>query len=177
VLWAAGAVFVLACGREPPPARSDDSPVRTDSTAFWTDSVVYHLVRDERGWGARIGYRFRNLAADTVYAVNCNGATSVAVERRVGDGWVTFWAPMLNMCLSPPIAIPPGEVLDASLSLWGAPPGGNVGPEYSDTTFTGRYRLNWWNLVFHYDPDSPGFGDTVPLKYRVSNEFELRLRR
>lgn len=143
------------------------------AVAITTDSAVYHLERDERGWGARIGYRFRNLAEDTVFAVNCNGATSVAVERREPGGWATFWAPLVNGCLSPPIVVPPGGTLDSVLSLWGAPPGGNVGPEFNDTIFAGRYRLVWWNLVSHYDARSPGFGDSIPLQYRVSNEFGL----
>jgi hypothetical protein len=30
------------------------------------------------------------------------------------------------------------------------------------------------SVVLDYDSDGQGFGDPVPVEYRVSNEFELR---
>jgi hypothetical protein len=117
------------------------------------------------------------MTPDTLYAVNCNGATSMALEKKEPDGWRVVWAPLINGCLSPPIIIAPGALLEDTLALWGAQPGRNIGPEFTDTAFGGSYRLIWWNLVFHYDPDRSGFGDTVPTKHRTSNELELGVTR
>jgi hypothetical protein len=147
---------------------------RKQTTAIETDTSVYTLTRDSLGWGTSIRYSFTNSSADTMYAVNCNGSITVALERKEGTEWQTFWAPLINGCLTPPIVTPPGTGVEARLELWGAPPGGNVGPEFRDTIFDGTYRLVWWNLVTHYNTDSPGFGDTIPLVHRVSNEFTLK---
>lgn len=168
-------VTVVACGGSD--SSRANAPVNRDqAVSFQTDTTRYVLDRDATGWGTQISWSFQNISPDTVYAVNCNGATTIAVERREAGGWEVHWAPLTNACLSPPVAIPPGETLSGRLDLWGAPPGGNVGPEFRDTTFSGVYRLAWWNLVHHYDPAKPGFGDTVAVRHRVSNEFALRRR-
>jgi hypothetical protein len=176
--WSCLLLSSFACTSDNVPATNGTEETRDDSTAaIQTDTTFYVLERDERGWGTQIAYRLRNTTEDTMYAINCNGAISIAVEKKEPAGWRTFWAPITNACLSPPFTIPPGETYNAPLSLWGAPPGGNVGPEFSDTTFDGVYRLVWWNLVSHYAEDRQGFGDTLPLDLRVSNEFTLRARR
>jgi hypothetical protein len=178
ILGPALLLSAFACTAENAPATNDGASTPDGLTAaIQTDTTFYVLERDEHGWGTQIAYRFRNATADTIYAINCNGAISMAVEKKEPTGWRTFWAPVTNACLSPPITVPPGETFSAPLSLWGAPPGGNVGPAFSDTTIEGTYRLVWWNLVSHYAEDRQGFGDTLPLDLRVSNEFTLRGRR
>ena len=87
-----------------------------------------------------------------------------------------MWSPILNQCLSPAITIAPGAAHTDSLVLWGAPPGGNIGPEFTDTSFDGSYRLVWVNIVTHYNTSTPGFGDSIPAVHRTSNEFTLRAR-
>lgn len=99
------------------------------------------------------------------------------MEKKDSVGWHTVWAPLINGCLSPPITLAPGNSVSDTLSLWGAPPRGNVDPEFIDTVFDGTCRLVWWNLVHHYNTDQSGFGDTVPLLHKISNEFTLRPRR
>jgi hypothetical protein len=167
-------LIFAACDREA--ARAGAHTDSASSVPIRTDTTEYFLGRDARGWGTRIPFRFTNLAADTAYAVNCNRATSIALEKKESTGWRVVWAPITNGCLSAPITIPPGKTFDDSVALWGAPPGGNVGPEFADTVFDGTYRLVWWNLVFHYSAENVPFGDTIPVRYRASNEFSLRAR-
>jgi hypothetical protein len=174
VTWYALLLAFAACDREAP--RVDAAKDSASTVPIRTDKTEYTLARDDRGWDTRIPFRFTNLAADTAYAVNCNGATSIALEKKESTGWRVVWAPITNGCLSAPITIPPGKTFDDSVALWGAPPGGNVGPEFADTVFEGTYRLVWWNLVFHYSTENVPFGDTIPVRYRASNEFSLRAR-
>ena len=159
----------------PDSGTSDRAPPRNDPGApIQTDRPAYLLVRDDQGWGARIPFEFTNPAPDTLYAINCNGAITLALEKKAASEWEMFWMPMTNACLSPPVVIPPGGAFRDTVDLWGAPPGGNVGPEFRTTDLTGTYRLIWANLVSHYSDGIPQLGDTVPTAYRVSNEFELR---
>ena len=167
-----------SCGRagdtDLDPASDEARVVARDSSApIRTDAASYRLVWDDRGWSATIPFEFTNPAADTLYAVNCNGAIAVALERKEGTAWSTFWVPMMNACLSPPVVIPPGQLHRDTVELWGAPPGGNMGPEFRSADVEGTYRLIWTNLVSHYDDRAAGFGDTVPAAYRHSNDFQL----
>jgi hypothetical protein len=164
-----------ACSPDEPPAPGQPpaeaaprppEPLRTDAPS-------YQLVRDGVGWRTEITAEFLNTYPDTLHAINCNGALTVAVEKREEAGWTTFWAPMTNACLSPPVTVPPGEAITLPLTIWGAPPGSDAGPQFADTTFAGSYRLLWWNLVSGYDATRGDMGDTIPLRYRVSNEFSL----
>src|SRR5690349_17822267 len=85
-------------------SRDPSAPIQTDATS-------YLLARDGVGWRADMRLVFHNVTGDTLHAVNCNGALTLAVERRVEAGWTTFWAPLTNGCLSPPVTIPPGDSL------------------------------------------------------------------
>src|SRR5688500_13577977 len=102
--WILAALTVPSCS--PPaqePAEAESGAARDSTAPIQTDKTSYVLVRDSLGWGTQMNFRFTNVTTDTLYAVNCNGATSVAVEREDSTGWTTFWAPITNACLSPPI--------------------------------------------------------------------------
>ena len=169
---------VLSCSKPAEPARENQSALDPDRTApIQTDSTSYLLVREERGWRADIPFRFRNVATDTIYIVNCNGAFSVALEQKAAQGWRPFWSPIINGCFSPPLTVAPGDTRSVPWIVWGAAPGGNVGPAFADTTFDGVYRFVWQNVLFNYEPQRESLGDTVPLRFRVSNEFALQVKR
>jgi hypothetical protein len=161
----------LACGGSDQTDRVSESP--PEPAPIRTDSTTYTLVADSIGWGTELMLDFRNEAEDTLYAVNCNGALTFALERKEGDDWAVFLAPMTNACLSPPVTIAPGETFMTPWGIYGARPGSNAGPQFADSAFVGTFRLVWWNLRFHYDPEREQMGDTVPLRYRVSNVFGL----
>lgn len=163
-------VFPLLAGCEgditpPEVGRDTTAPVQTDAT-------FYLLRKDWVGLTTEIALSYENQAADTLYIVNCNRLLPAVLEKRVDGDWERFWAPILPRCLSPPIVIEPGGVLIDTLHVWGALPGYNVGPAFKSEDVEGVYRIVMHEVVFHYE-DRPGFGDSVPLEYRVSNSFVL----
>ena len=148
------------------PTRDKGAPVQTDAT-------TYVLVRDGVGWRTSIAFEFRNIALDTLYIVNCDRATQVALEQQGGGSWSTFWSPVVQLCLSSPIVIPPGATYTDTLSVWGAEPGHNVIPEFPSTDLDGVYRVVWNNVVLHYGTGPQGFGTPAPMQFRYSNAFRL----
>ncbi|KPK79411.1 MAG: hypothetical protein AMS25_12695 [Gemmatimonas sp. SM23_52] len=164
-------VFPLLGGCE-----SDITPpeVDRDTTApIQTDRPFYWLRTDWVGFTTEIALSYENQAADTLYIVNCLRTLPAVLEKEVDGVWERFWAPILPRCLSPPIVMEPGGVLVDTLHVWGALPGHNVGPAFKSEDVKGVYRIVMHQVVFHYDENSAGFGDPVPLEYRVSNAFAL----
>jgi hypothetical protein len=164
-------VFPLLGGCEgnitPPEVDRDTSaPVQTDAT-------FYSLREDGVGLATEIPLSYENQTADTLYIVNCRGQLAAVLEKKVDGGWEEFWWPTLLDCLSPPIVIEPSGVLVDTLHVWGAPPGHNVAPEFKSDDVEGVYRIVMHDVVFNYDSNRTGFGDPVPLEYRVSNLFVL----
>ena len=122
-----------------------------------------------------IPFRFRNPLPDTVYVVNCSRGLATSLERLEAGEWQHYWSPIMLMCLSPPIVIPPGATYRDSARIVGVLPGHNAGPEFGSAEPEGTYRLRWGNLVLHYHDAEPGrgFGDPVPEELTVSNAFRL----
>lgn len=89
------------------------------------------------------------------------------------EGWETAWSPFLNLCLSPPIVIEPGETVAFTLHVFGGLPGGDLWPKFDSDDPSGVYRIVWDGAVFGYSEDAPSFGRPVPLEQRVSNAFTL----
>jgi hypothetical protein len=148
--------------------------VERDTTApIQTDATFYSLREEWVGLETEISLTYGNQTADTLYIVNCLGGLAAVLEKKVDRGWEKFWSPILLLCLSPPIIVEPRDVLVDTLHLWGALPGHNAGPEFKSDDVEGVYRIVLHNVVFNYDEDQTGFGDPVPLEYRVSNRFVL----
>lgn len=145
-----------------------DPPIRTDADSYrfrsWGDSGV----------AVDIPIRFHNVTGRSLYIVNCNDQLAPVLEKRVGDEWQDFWSPALLMCLSPPIVIRPGESLERTIQVFGTVPPGTAAPQFATASLDGTYRLVLGNVVLDYDSGREGFGEPVPIEYRVSNEFELR---
>jgi hypothetical protein len=145
---------------------------RDATAAVQTDSLVYHLTRHgDLAYSVGIPFRYRNDTGRTISIVNCHGGLAIALEKRLGGEWQTFYRPVLLMCLSPPIQIQAGEIYGDTARIYGVLPGHNAGPEFASDDLDGEYRLVWSNLVHGYDPDGSGFGELVgPL---ASNPFLL----
>src|SRR5688572_20029191 len=103
-------------------APNEESPASSSSrdlsAPIQTDTIAYLLVRDGVGWRAEVPFEFRNTFSDTLFAINCNGALTVAVQHKDEAGWHPFWAPLTNGCFSPPITIPPGGRLRLPWTIW-----------------------------------------------------------
>ncbi len=148
------------------PTRDTRAPVQTDTTS-------YLLVRDWVGWKTDIRVTWRNLSADTLYLVNCNGGTGLKLQKETGSSWSTFWTPVMLLCLSPPLRIAPGAIFADTVHIWGAEPGHNAAPEFPSRQVEGVFRLVWTEVVYHYTDRGSNFGDAVPLEFRYSNSFRL----
>lgn len=172
-------VAMAACSPSAP--HDDDSApgelvlTRESQAPIQTDSLIYTLNRQDPGWVTHIPFEYRNPTSDTIYVVNCNRTIGMNLEQRIGSEWQVIWNPVLPTCLSDPIVIAPGAVYADTLMIFGARPNTNTEPSFSDTTFTGTYRLVWHGLVRHYRTDrGANFGDAVPVEHRISNEFGFR---
>jgi hypothetical protein len=152
------------------------SLARDGEPAIRTDADAYEL----RPWGhnglaTEIHIRFRNITNRPLAIVNCHQILTPVLQKRSGDDWIDMWQPATPMCISQPIVIRPGRVYERTIHVFGALPPSNVSPEFASRDVAGTYRMVMGSVVTDYDHDRQDFGNPVPLEFRVSNEFELRL--
>lgn len=164
------ALLLAACGTFLEPRAQEAGP------SIQTDQLEYTLHETENGLETSISYQFTNQTGRTVYVVNCNGGSSIVLEKQVDGEWVGVLAPPMLACLSPPIVIQPGETHAGELRTLGRPSAALL-PGSSIDEIEGTYRLHWSALVHSYDASrgNSGFGDPVPLAAKVSNSFTLRV--
>ncbi|MGH7567859.1 MAG: hypothetical protein ACREL9_02650 [Gemmatimonadales bacterium] len=149
---------------------------RRDTTPlFQTDSVIYTLRADSLGYSADIRVRFTNRTSDTTYFVNCDRAIQVSLEKLNDGQWRAVWSPLLPLCLSPPIVVPPGGRYDTRIDVFGGYSGGNSMPQFSVGEVAGVYRAVWHDALRSYR-DHPPFGEPLALEHRLSNRFAFRLQ-
>jgi hypothetical protein len=172
-------MFTAACDATPGDRAADttNSARASDNSKerppILTSASEYALKRDGVLLSVPIAIRFTNQSADTLYLVNCNGAITPEYQKLEGTTWKSHLQTMTNACLSTPIVIAPGATLARDLILGGALPGNNAGPAFATSDVAGRYRIVMRNVRWHYDLDKPQLGDTVPMRYLLSNEFTL----
>lgn len=160
--------IVVACGAVTAAEEHGDASLRTDAN-------VYQLQRDSRGnLTVEIPFTYHNTTGKTVYLVNCNGAVPPSLEKWQDGEWVAGWNPVVLLCLSPPIQVPPNGVYEDTLRVLAAPYGSNAGPQFEVADPDGTYRLVWHVALHDYDLDDPPAGTPLPLENRLSNSFDLR---
>jgi hypothetical protein len=155
------------------PATGAAALTRETAPLFQTGSLSYTLVAGSHGYEGEIDVRFTNRTAGTVFFVNCSGATSLSLEKRILGAWVAVWTPVLQHCLSQPITVPPGGTYDSRIGVFGGYPGSNAWPQFVVTNVAGSYRLVWHDALRSYQDRLP-FGVPLALEHRVSNRFELQ---
>lgn len=162
---------VASCERGVREDRGDSVALARDTAALsQTDSLAYAITFRDGRYSGRALVRFHNRTADTAYFVNCNGATSVQLQRDVDGVWLDAWTSAQDACLSPPIVVPPGDTLERSVLFFDG-----YQPDTAAATTTqgqGVYRLVWTALVHHYQPGAPVGAELSPPQ-RVSNRFVL----
>lgn len=141
------------------------APVRTDRSS-------YVLTNGPRGPEATIVTTLRAPADQSLYLVNCNGATGVNLQRQVGDEWVYAWTVMMNACLSPPIVVPPNGEHTARVYLH-EHSGGVTYPERARMIESGTYRVIWTGVLT--SSDTNGRGPELPLEQRVSAPIAIEV--
>ncbi len=145
--------------------------VRDVSAPVQTDSLAYQLRRTEIFYEGRISLVFTNRDTRAVEITNCNGFTSVGLEKLVGERWVFAWSPVLADCLSRPIVVAPGATFRAEFGINAGRPGTNAEPKFEVSQVDGVYRVVWGSLTYV----GPGSG-VVPASERTSNRFALIVR-
>lgn len=139
--------------------------------AMQTDGFEFKLRSAGSGFEGEIPYSYSNNSGSRIYLVNCNQHFDARLERRLGDGWVLGWAPLLNLCLSTPIIIEPGGVFRDTLRIYAARFGSNSNPQFKFENPEGIYRIRWESALTSVDPDQYPFGEPLPLEKRTSNSF------
>jgi hypothetical protein len=170
-----------ACGREPAEPAAEEisssvAPPRDVEALFQMDSLRYALADDGSTYMTNLGVRFTNQTGATTYFVNCNGATSLRLEKLVDGAWKPAWSPILPLCLSQPIVVAAGAVHDSRIFVHAGHPGNNYYPKFAITDLEGIYRIVWNDALSSYQDRLP-FGDPLPLVQRVSNRFALTVER
>ncbi len=149
----------------PSPLSSAPAPVRTDRTS-------YVLTNGPQGPEATIVTTLRAPADKSFYLLNCNGATGVSLQRKVGDEWVYAWTVMMNACMSPPIVVPPNGEHTARVYLH-EHSGGVTYPERARMIESGTYRVIWTGVLTSVDAN--GRGPELPLEQRVSAPITIEV--
>lgn len=146
-----------------------------DEMPIQTNDLEYELTPDWIGLSVDIPYTYTNRTGRRVYVVNCNGSFGIRLIREQDGAWITAWAPVLNLCLSPPIVIEPNATFTDTLFAWGAPPDStHYGPNFDLADPSGTYRIEWSRALSSFATNVRGFGELIPIKARISNSFTLR---
>jgi hypothetical protein len=172
-------VLLGACTRrvEPPPVRAPapaEKSVTAPAAPIRTDRSHYVLTNGPRGREATIVSTFRAPDAHPVYIVNCNGALSASLQRKVGDEWVYAWTVAMNACLSPPLVVPAGGEQTSSIHLH-ENAGGVPYPRGAKMIESGTYRVIWTGVLTSFDADERGFGPELPLEQRISEPITIEV--
>lgn len=136
-----------------------------------TDGVEYQLIKhDPGGWEVTIPYSYTNRTGSKVLLANCNGHVPPRLEMKRGNQWVTGWVAVELLCRSAPVEIEKGAVYHNTLRVYAASFGSGSGPQFAFEDPNGTYRLSWDRAYREKNSKA----ETLPLKYRISNEFILR---
>ena len=143
---------------------------------FQTDSATYTFVTTAVATQGRIGTTLINRSGRAMYFVNCNGRTSLSIQRLEAAQWTHFWSPVQLLCLSPPIMVQNGGTQTFDIRDFAGNAGSNVFPKFERPLVTGVYRVIWNDAYFNYRDRQNGvpWSDPVPVALRVSNSFVIR---
>lgn len=154
---------LLACGDVATP----------ELPAFQTNAREYTLTVTSVGYKADIGFVYTNPNNSPTYIVNCNGSTSLRLDKLLDGVWVRAWRPVLPACLSPPIIVAGRaqyqgvvRVVDCSFRT-------NCAPKFTVSNIPGQYRIVWGQVLSSYDDRKSPFGEPLPLEQQTSNTFTI----
>lgn len=138
--------------------------------ALQTDQFSYEAELKQDAYPhveVSIPMTYTNVTDQTVYLLGCYHPSRPVLMKQEEEQWVTAYAAIELMCLSPPWVIRPREVFRDTLHVYGILPGHNAGPTF-DTEIDGTYRLE---RTVYMDPEG---NKLLPDSLRISNLFTLR---
>ena len=168
---ALGLLLLTGC-----PAGEPETTPTVDEGPVVVEGRSHTLRATQEGWEGEIPFAYHNVTDRTISLLNCRGGFGLHLEKREEGGWVRAWEPARELCLSPPIEIPPGERHEHTLHVFGARPDANAIPRFEVDDIPGTYRIVITSAYWDYDHDGPPWGEMPPLELRVSGPFELRVR-
>jgi hypothetical protein len=162
------AILLVACSDDPLDVDfGDGPPIRTDATAY--------VVSQRDGLlEARIPFSFENHLPQPIYLQRCNGVLPPVLERKVGDEWRLAWGDHEYCASQVALALAPGARYVDTLRLHAHPFGGEREPQFTSTEVAGIHRLRWDRVLRSFDAKSIPPGELLPLRHRISNEFQLQ---
>jgi hypothetical protein len=174
-------LMLVACSRRVEAPRVETpTPVKaaisSPAAPIRTDRSHYVLTNGPQGPETTIVATLRAPADRALYIVNCNGATGVTLQRKVGEEWVWAWVISMNACLSPPIVVRAGGEHTAGIYVHERS-GGVVYPNGGRMIESGTYRVVWTGVLTAFDPNARGFGPELPLEQRVSAPITIEVPR
>ena len=121
-------------------------------------------VLDEGPYGPETTIVTTITAKDTtVFLENCNGAFPVGLQRLDGSNWVDAWAAEMNACLSPSIAVAPGESRTTTMTVASGVDAAVDSRRTPTKVGAGTYRAVWYAAK------------DAPLEQRVSAPFVIEV--
>jgi hypothetical protein len=166
-------VAVSSCGILDVLGLGSDEPPSLAGAPIQTDSAIYHLRTTEHAHELTIGLTYTNPTGSPVYIPTCHTPHPPVLEKWEGGEWVTAYAPVVLLCLGPPVVIGAGEVYAYRYEV-SATRRPNTIPRFEVAELPGTYRLVW-RMLGTWTPDGsePGLGKELPLEHRVSNTFRI----
>jgi hypothetical protein len=142
---------------------------------FQTDASTYVVSQRDNVLEVSIPFRFENRLPQAIYLQKCPGALPPILERKVGDTWSTEWIES-DLCTGNAVlVIAPGASYADTVRIHAHPFGGDRKPQFKSSDVTGVHRLQWSRALRSFDTDSkPPIGEQLPLRHRISNEFQLK---
>jgi hypothetical protein len=141
------------------------APIRTNRSSY--------VVTGSQGPESTIVATLRAPADQTLYILNCNGASGLTMQRRSGDEWVWSWVVGMAACMSPPIVVPPGGEHTGRLYLHER--AGAVPEPVGGRLVSGTYRMVWTGVLTAFDSNTEGYGPELPMEQRVSAPFTIQV--
>jgi hypothetical protein len=162
------AVLLVACSDDPLDVDFGDGPL------FRTDASTYTITREGDLLEVTIPFTFENRLPQTVYLQRCRGLLNPVLERKVGGEWRAAWR-LTDLCGSAgPLTLQSGAQYADTIRIHAHPFGGDREPQFTSGDVTGIHRLNWVDALRSYDISIVPPGEQLPLRHRVSNEFQLQ---
>jgi hypothetical protein len=176
--FAAGCASGTAAGLadEEGPGLQLAAPILTDQSVYTAQRGATYL-NDGTLYGRYVQLvmrlRYTNSTAGPIYLPTCHTVHPPVLERKQDSGWVTAYAPIVQLCLGPPEIIERGRTFEYLYHIQAFLPGSRVMPQFQ-TAVAGTYRLVWGAYATWTGLGSePGLGRELPLKARISNEFDI----
>ncbi len=138
-----------------------------------TDKPTYTLTNTGSVIEVNIPFTYENRLQQTVFLERCSGILPPTLERKIGDEWRTAWEPNEYCRSESALALRPGVRWVDTLHLYAHPFGGERKPQFQTSNVAGIHRLQWSHVLRSFNPKQKPFGDPVPERLRISNEFQL----